>query len=279
MILIADSGATKTEWVVLNGNYSESKFFSTGINPYFIDFEGIKQVVEEEILPETKRFEISKIEFYGAGCSTKNKTEMVKLAFQEYFKNTQINIEHDILASARALCGNEKGIACILGTGSNACLYDGKQIVENLPSYGYLFGDEGSGAFMGKILLYNIFKNKISKNIVDKFYKKYNFSNEQILDNLYNKPKPNKFLASFSPFLTENIEHSEVVDIVRVSFQHFIDEQVKKYTNYKLYDISFVGSIAYHFSDILKEVVAKNQLKSGKILKSPMPGLIEYYLK
>jgi len=277
MILLADSGSTKTEWVSIENHKQKNHCFSSGINPYFIDKKGIIEIISNELLPHIGNDIPEKIFFYGSGCSTSTKKATIENALKYYFPNAEITIEHDLLAAARSLCQDKKGIACILGTGSNSCLYDGKDIIENVTSLGYFFGDEGSGGYLGKLLLNRYLRNELSTEITELFNIKYNLSVENILDSIYNKPKPNRFLASFSPFVLKHLDNIEIRELVKQNFVNFFNSQVCKYSDYQKYNVSFIGSIAYHFSDILKEIASQYNIKISAILQSPMSGLIDYH--
>lgn len=277
MQLIADSGSTKTDWVLFNNNKPEKRFHTPGINPYF---KSSKQI-SEELLPvfekECKSTSIEEVNFYGAGCSSPEKNKVVEDAIKNIYPSTKIFVNHDMLAAARALLGNKTGIACILGTGSNSCLYDGEKITENLFSLGYMFGDEGSGAHIGKTYIKKHLKKQTPIELKEAFEKKYAISDEDILTNIYQKPNPNKYLASFTYFLKENLEHPFVKNIIEFCFDEFIHEQVSKYTNYKSHPVSFVGSIAYNFKGILTDTLKKREITSGEIFQSPMENLIKYH--
>jgi len=200
MILIADSGATKTDWRLISGKKEICNVKTIGFNPYFIDTEDIINVLKDNLIPNLSEHIVQKIFFYGAGCSTPLKNDIIVKALQNLFKSAEINVEHDILGAARGLFGNSEGIACILGTGSNSCYYNGKTISESLPSFGFIYGDEGSGAQLGKYLVEAYMKHKLPEDLHTKFMEKYKFSLEDILTNTYKNPSPNRFLASFTTF-------------------------------------------------------------------------------
>lgn len=277
MILIADSGSTKTEWCLID-NAADRKIFNTiGINPYQMKADAIKEVLEKELNPYLYPEKINNIYFYGAGCSTNRKCQMIENVFQDYFFNSAIEVHHDLLGAARALCGNEPGIACILGTGSNSCLFNGHEIEENVVSLGYLLGDEGSGAHMGKLLLADYFHGLLPAELTAGFEQKYKPSVETVLDALYNQPRPSRFLASFAPFISENIQHPYMRNLVSGCFDEFFRINVSKYTNFKDTKVHFLGSIAYHFSELLFESAEKAGVKTNKILKSAIDGLIAFH--
>lgn len=279
MVLIADSGSTKTTWTLLENHRIVSTLQTAGMNPYFIDSETVEVILMADLVPNIQADFVKEIQFYGAGCSTENNNTMLKDAMQLFFRKAEIFIYHDILGAARALLGKEKGIACILGTGCNACYYDGEEVFSKVPSLGYLFGDEGAGSNLGKSFMEKYLKNKLPEEIRKEFEDEYSLSLEDILNALYNRPFPNRFLASFSEFIGPRQEYPFFRDLVKKSFQSFVDEQIRKYSDHKNLTISFVGSIAWIYKEILQETMAENQLHMGAILKSPMEGLIRFHLK
>jgi N-acetylglucosamine kinase-like BadF-type ATPase len=277
MILIADSGSTKTTWTLLENGMIKASILTPGMNPYFITSETAEAILKADLSPNLPADFVSKIFFYGAGCSTENNNRMLRDAMALFFRKARISIYHDILGAARALFGKEKGIACILGTGCNACYYDGEEVFSNVPSLGYLFGDEGAGSNLGKIFMEKYLKGKLPDELRKEFDARYHLSLEDILNALYNRPFPNRFLASFSEFIAPRKDHPFLHDLVKNSFNAFFEEQVKKYEGYEDRVISFVGSIAWHYQDILTEAAAGYKLNIGKILQSPMEGLIRFH--
>ena len=277
MILLADSGSTKTEWVVLEDFKISKRCFSMGINPYFNDTKGVIDIFENEVLAMMGKEVPTEIYFYGSGCSTPTKKATIENALRYFYPDSKIEIEHDLIASARALFHHRKGIACILGTGSNSCLYDGTSILENVTSLGYFFGDEGSGGYIGKLLLLKYLRKELSNETLQLFDRQYQLSVENILDAIYNKPKPNRFLASFSPFVLQNMHNPEIEAIARQNFNDFFNTQVCKYTDFQHQEVSFIGSVAHHYSTIIREVASEFEIKVGTILQSPTEGLIKYH--
>jgi glucosamine kinase len=278
MHLIADSGSTKTTWSLVEKGIVKKTVLTPGLNPYFHTSESVEAVLMADLIPEVVPDDIRRIHFYGAGCSTENKNALLKDAMRIFFRYTDIHIYHDILGAARALLGREKGIACILGTGCNSCYYDGETIIMKMPSLGYLFGDEGAGSNIGKRFMEKYLKDQLPAELKNDFDKEYNLTLEDILNSLYNRPSPNRFLASFSEFIAPRQSHPFLRDLVRSSLLAFFEEQVKKYDNYREVPVSFVGSIAHHYREILLEAAAENKVKVGKILQSPMEGLVEYHI-
>ncbi|MCX6248605.1 MAG: hypothetical protein NTW10_12850 [Bacteroidetes bacterium] len=277
MLLLADSGSTKTTWTLLEDNRVVSTVQTAGMNPYFITSETVEAILMADLVPNLPADFVKTIRFYGAGCSTENNNNMLRDAMQLFFRKASVSVYHDILGAARSLLGKDKGIACILGTGCNACYYDGEEVFSTVPSLGYLFGDEGAGSNLGKIFMENYLKKRLPEEISTQFDLQYGLSLEDILNAIYNRPFPNRFLASFSEFIAPRQDHPFFHDLVKKSFQSFLDEQIRKYRDHENLTISFVGSIAWHFRDILLETMTENRLHAGIILKSPMEGLIRFH--
>lgn len=275
-ILIADSGSTKAQWCLLNGN-KKKIIFTVGMSPYFINGEQIIKILNEEVWPEIKNTPPVKIFFYGTGCSNPGNVRIIKNCLKIVFPDAGISVNHDLMAAATALCGNEKGISCILGTGSNSCYYNGKKILKNSPGLGYVLGDEGSGAYLGKKVVQYFLYNTFDEDLMERFNKKYNTTAPEILDAVYKKPLPNRYLAGFALFLAENRGHYMVENIIEDGFNDFFFNHIYKYRESWTVPIHFVGSIAYGFKDVLKEMCQSYELKLGKVLKNPMEGLIKYH--
>jgi len=260
MILIADSGTTKTDWLLINN--SNNTFISTGgINAYYMSSEAIAGMLSNELVPYIPNKEILSVFYYGSGCSTKAKCEKIRVIIQEICPNAVIEVNHDMLAAARALCDTKPGIACILGTGSNSCVYDGHNITRQMVSLGYFFGDEGSGTHLGKLLITAYLRGELPAEISDKLNEEYNLSFEFVLDHIYNQATPNRFLSSFSPFIQKNCKHPYIQDLIAYSFNEFLKVGVFKFTGYEKMEVNFVGSVAYHYQDILMKVTQKNNIK------------------
>lgn len=277
MLLIADSGSTKTHWCVIDKN-GKKLIQTIGINPYQMNDIAIKEVLEKELYPYLSPSSIKDVHFYGAGCSTVQKCNLLDSVLHDFFSDARIDVHHDLLGAARALCGHEKGIACILGTGSNSCYYNGYEIVHNTVSLGFILGDEGSGAFLGKRLLRDFYQDQMPADVAMLFFNTFNPVLEQILDNIYNQPRPNRFLASFCPFIASNINHPYFHSLVSEAFDEFILKFVLKFEEAKYTKVHFLGSIAFYFSNILRESVAKAGLSTGRIYESPIQGLVDYHI-
>ena len=280
MILIADGGSTKTNWCLINEAGRKIHFNTEGYNPYFAKQDYIENSLRTTLPDNLDASKLEEVYYYGAGCSTDANKKIVSDAMQKVFVNAKINVDHDLLASCRALLGDEPGFAAILGTGTNTCLYDGKEITLNIDSLGYFLGDEGSGSYIGKRLLADYMKGFMPKGLSESFFIIYGLSNEDIFDNIYNKPLPNRFCASFSKFLydfkTVYPEYAE--DVVDTAFTAFFEKLVIKYPNYQKHLLNVVGSVGYSFRDRLSVVADKYEMGVGKIIRSPIDDLVEYHL-
>ena len=274
--LIADSGSTKCEWCLIN-NGKKKTILTQGISPYFLDTNQIIELLQKELLPKLKNVEIANIYFYGTGLSNVNNVKIVNAALKKLFKGAKIEINHDLLAAARALCGNKKGIACILGTGSNSCFFNGKKIVKNSPGLGYVLGDEGSGAYLGKKVLQYYLYQTFDEDLLSRFEKQFNTNKTEILDAVYKKPLANRYLATFNNFLVENRGHYMVENIIEDALNDFFFTHLPKYTESWTLPINFVGSVAHGYKDVLKELCNVYELELGIILKKPMEGLINFH--
>jgi N-acetylglucosamine kinase-like BadF-type ATPase len=274
--LICDSGSTKAEWCLLDGK--KKKIVTTqGLSPYFLNTQQIQQVIENELRPNIKNAVVAEVFFYGTGCSNPENVKSVKKAISNVFTKAKVAVDHDLMGAAKALCGRNKGIACILGTGSNSCYYNGKKIVKNSPGLGYVLGDEGSGAYLGKKVIQYFLYNTFDEDLMDRFNAKYDTNSVEILNNVYKQPLPNRYLASFVPFLIENRGHYMIENIIEDAFNDFFFNHVYKYRESWLMPINFVGSVAFGFKDVLKEMCSTYELQLGTVIKKPMDGLIKYH--
>lgn len=278
MILIADGGSTKTDWRLVNNDGIENnKIQTTGFNPYNIDTIGIQNILWSELQPYVDVNSVDKIYYYGTGCSTPTKVMTVETAIQNVFTDAKVYVEHDMLAAARAVCGKQAGITAILGTGANSCVFNGEEITQIYNSLGYFLGDEGSGAHLGKTLLYMYFHDELSPELKMLFEKEFPLTLENILDGIYNKPMPNRFLASFSTFFLNNKENEEVRNILENVFDKFYKYMVLCYPESKTLPVNFAGSIGYIYQEALKKVGEKIGVKTGNFVKDPIEALIEYH--
>ncbi|MDB4582234.1 ATPase [Draconibacterium sp.] len=276
MILIADSGSTKTSWVCTDGN--KKQFLQTkGINPFFRNSEDIFQELNNTNLASLSD-KVTAIHFYGAGIINEEKANVVILALSKLFPKATFDAQSDLLASAHATLGKTEGIACILGTGSNSCLYDGGKIIAHVPPLGFILGDEGSGSALGRKLVGDYLKGIMPNDLKATFKNKFDFNYAEYLERVYKKEKPNKFLASFVPFLTENLEQEYSHNLINQAFEEFVQRNILQYDGFEKMKISFVGSIAFYFREQLELVLTKNKLKLGVIMKEPLEGLLRYHL-
>lgn len=275
MILIADSGSTKTDWCVVKNGESILRFKTRGMNPFFQTEEEIGKEIEAGLLPSLKGFEPSAIYFYGAGCAFPEKNDMIRRAVNRYL-SVPVEVGSDLLAAARALCGDQPGIACIMGTGSNSCYYDGREIVKNVSPLGFILGDEGSGAVLGKLLIGDVLKDQLPPALKDQFLTQYELTPALIMDKVYRQPFPNRFLAGFSPFIREHLDEPAIWELVTRSFLAFFTRNVKQY-DYFEQPVHLVGSVAWYYQDVLKEIAFDLGIRLGTIARSPMEGLIAYH--
>lgn len=274
--LIADSGATKAEWCILKGRKSET-IFTQGISPYFLNAEEIQQILSTELKPSLNKTDVDEIYYYGTGCANPMNAKTVETALRGVFRNARVEVDHDLMGAARALCGSAKGVACILGTGSNSCYYNGKKIVKNSPGLGYVLGDEGSGAYLGKKVLQYFLYNTFDEDLRARFDAKYVTSASEILNSVYKEPLANRYLSSFTLFLAENRGHYMIENIIEDGLNDFFFTHICKYRESWTLPVHFVGGVAFGFKDVLQELCNSYELEPGKILKNPMEGLVEYH--
>lgn len=276
MKLIADSGSTKTAWKLLGDSGEVKNIKTSGINPFFRIEGDIFQELSQFLLPETGT-DIQEIFFYGAGIINVEKGDIVKRALSKIYSKAKIETHSDVLGAARALFGNTAGIACILGTGSNVCLYDGEKITGGISPLGFILGDEGSGAVMGRKLLGDYFKEVMPASLRQEFSLKYNLTREEALNRVYRTEKPNQFLAEFVPFLSEHGNSAYCQQFVQQNFMEFFERNVSKLPDYTKYPIGFIGSVAFYFSQILNNTASYFGYEETTIIKEPIDGLEKYH--
>lgn len=277
MILIADSGSTKTTWWLTGQESSPRLIHTEGMNPYFQSEENINKTFHG-LMPQldVDSRNIKAVYFYGAGC-TSEKAGIVRHIIGRHFPAATIDVNTDLLAAARSVCGREAGIACIIGTGSNSCFYDGNTIAENIPSLGYILGDEGSGAYLGRQLVSDLLKGMIPNELKEKFLDQYGLTTAIVIEKVYRQPFPNRFLAGLSPFLADNLHEPVIKQLVYDAFKSFFIRNLMNY-DYKNHQAGFVGSIAFRYKEILEEVATDHGVTISKIVQSPMDGLIAYHI-
>lgn len=275
MYIIADSGSTKTEWCVLGDDGHCEVHHTSGINPVFLTREHIQELLVKEF--DGRREGIKQVTFYGAGCAFEEKIRYVREVLMDFFGTPEVQVESDLLGAARSLCGRKPGIACILGTGSNSCFYDGEKIAANVPSLGYILGDEGSGGALGKRLIADVLKGVLPQAIRDLFFKEYGYSYEELIDRVYRQPLPNRFMAGMTGFLRKYIHIPAVEQLVLDAFEGFVLRNILQYEAARCYPVSFTGGIAYHFREQLEMVLKRNGLVLGTVSRAPMNGLVDYH--
>lgn len=275
-ILIADSGATKAEWCLI-GQGKRKTVITQGISPYFLNTEQITALLETELKPKLKKENITDIFYYGTGCANPVNARSVKKALVKVFPGAKADVNHDLMAAARSLCGRNKGIACILGTGSNSCYYDGKKIVKNSPGLGYVLGDEGSGAYLGKKVIQYYLYGTFDDELRGRFDLTYTTTTAEILENVYKKPLPNRYLAGFAKFLAENRGHYMIENIIEDGLNDFFFNHLCKYREIWTLPVHFTGSVAFGFKDVLQQLCDSYEFEMGKVIKAPMEGLIDYH--
>ena len=275
MILIADSGSTKTDWCVSDKGKQIQRISTKGMNPYFQSEEEIGEEIRLSLLPKLQTNTFDALYFYGAGCLPE-KIPSMRNVLSKCLDVKTIDVDSDMLGAARGVIGRNSGIVCIMGTGSNSCYYNGEKIVSSVSSLGFILGDEGSGAVLGKLLVGDLLKNQLPEGLKEKFLKEFDLTPGMIIERVYRQPFPNRFLASLSPFLKRNIEMPEIRALVLNAFRAFLDRNVKQY-DYQQYKVHFVGSIAYYYKEILEEAILESGMQSGAIMQQPMDGLVGYH--
>ncbi|MEO6522855.1 MAG: N-acetylglucosamine kinase [Mucilaginibacter sp.] len=280
MIIIADGGSTKTNWCLVTDEQKKIYFNTEGYNPYFVSEAYIINSLKEGLPTDLQIDKITEVNYYGAGCSVDDKKKIVQGAMQAVFTNAKVNIGHDLLAAARAVLGTNEGFAAILGTGTNTCLYNGKEITHNIDSLAYILGDEGSGCYIGKKLLGDYVRGYMPEAVRELFWETYKLTPDEVIDIVYTKPLANRFCAGFSKFVydnTVNIEYSR--NLVKSSFNDFFRNLVTHYPDYQKYTFNCIGSVGYNFRNVLEEVVKENGMTMGNIIRSPIDNLVKYHME
>lgn len=275
-ILIADSGATKCEWCYIDGK-KKTTIMTQGISPYFLNIPEMESILLNELVPSLKKKVPDQIFYYGTGCAAPENAAMVKKAIKKVFTASEIHVTHDLMGAARATCGDGKGICCILGTGSNSCYFNGKKIVKNSPGLGFILGDEGSGAYLGKKVVQYFLYNTFDEELMYRFNETYKTDKVEILDHVYRGPFPNRYLAEFTKFLAANRGHFMIENIIEDGLNDFFFQHLNKYNESWKNPIHFVGGVAHGFQDVIKDLCESYEFELGSILKNPMEGLVTYH--
>jgi len=278
-ILIAESGATKTDWCILKTGKKPVFFRTSGINPYLQSNDEITTLLKNELPWDKSVYDPDMVSYYGTGAGSKEKQKIMKGVLQKYFHVKNVEVEGDLLAAARSLCGDKKGIVCILGTGSNSCYYNGKKIQEQKPSLGYIAGDEGSGNHLGKRVLQYYAYGTFDTELKMAFEQKFGNNIPEILNRLYSEPFPNRYLATFVTLLKDNRGHFMVENIIEDCLNDFFHHHILKYRQSWNLPLHFTGSVSYEFRDVLLSLCNQYELELGKIEASPLEGLLKYYKK
>lgn len=278
MKLIADSGSTKTDWVCINADNSIQpvEAHTVGLNPFHMSDDEFRQVLVRDLLTQLGDVEVTDVYFYGSGVRPEVEERVTGLLREAFPAAQNIEAHSDMLGAARALCGRTSGIACILGTGANSCVYDGQKIVHNTPALGYIIGDEGSGAVLGKHLIHDIYTGVLSQRVRNMFEQETKLKLSDIIDKVYRQPQPNRFLASFSEFIHRHLDDDGIREMVYSAFSDFVNLHLSRYGRPEL-PVSFVGSIAWYYQAQLSLVLQTLGYHVGTILKSPLEGLITYH--
>jgi len=276
-MLVADSGSTKTEWCLVTAGGEKTSCFTDGLNPYYHTPESIEAILREKLIPEIGTDSVPEIHFYGAGCTGDDRSVMLGGVLKKVFGAALVEVQSDVLGAVRAVCGHKRGIAGILGTGANTCLYDGEKIIDNVPVLGFILGDEGSAGYFGRKLLQGYFYREMPGDLKSEMEKKYDMNRSTILENVYKKEHPNRYVAGFARFAGEHASHPYIKSIMRVGFTEAVERHILKYEGAKQIQVGFVGSVAYFHSDLLRSILLEKGLQPGLIIKNPMQNLILYH--
>jgi glucosamine kinase len=279
MILIAESGSTKTDWVLVGQNNNLSYFKTMGFNPFFHASEFIAQEIKSNSDLNASSSKVTRVYFYGAGCSSKNMSSIIQKGLKQVFNNADISVDHDLLACAYATYEGEPSISCILGTGSNSCYFDGENLIEEVPAIAYVLGDEGSGSYYGKKLLRDYLYNLLPVNIKEELETQLGISKSIIFENVYMKPYANVYLASFMKFINTQYHTDYVVNMIEHGMEEFIKIHVCCYPNYKNVKTHFIGSISKIFERELRKAAELHGVKLGNIVRKPVDNLVHYHLR
>ncbi len=278
MIVVADGGSTKTDWRIIDRNGDRLHRSTNGFNPFFVNAETITAELQQHLATEFPVQRAKKVFFYGAGCYDFVRCAVIEKGLKPVFTDATIHVESDMMAAARATCNSKPGIACILGTGSNSCLFDGEKIIDQIPTLGYLLGDEGSGSHLGKLLIQSYFYRELPKKLAIDFEKKYPHKKQEIIELTNDRQRANVFLASLATFISEHIAEPQMQGLVYRSFSELISRHVKKYEGHFTLPVHFTGSVAFHFKEILHLVLKDQLLRPGKVIQKPIDNLVEYHL-
>ncbi len=278
MILVADSGSSKTNWRLFDNKHGIRSVQTFGLNPYFVDAAGVTKVIDKDLLPYLDPRDVKEVYFYGSGCCDSDKIRTIEYPLRDIFRGADVTVESDLLGTARALCGNHEGLVGILGTGSNSSIYDGASFPAHINSLGFILGDEGSGAVLGKQLLKHYFEYKMPKELSDDFTHRYPLSLDKALTRIYREPFPNRFLSSFAPFASLHTNHPWMQTLLLQHFEEFFIHMVTIYQNYQRYGLYLSGSVAFAFKDMIETLADKFGIRLQKVIQQPIDYLLQYHL-
>lgn len=278
MHFIVESGSTKSDWVLVDSKNNQSFYSTMGFNPYFHSSELIENELKKHVDILAVADEILGVYFYGAGCSSDEMNKIVEIGLQRIFKNASVLVNHDLLACAYATYSGKPGISCIIGTGSNSCLFDGEELSEVVPALGYILGDEGSGSYFGKQLLSNFLYHKLPANVEADFIATYKLDKDQIVNHVYREPNANVYIASFMPFIAKHKEEAFFSEMVYQGFKKFMEVHVCCYPNFEETEVHFVGSLSKIFEAELNQAASELGISITSIIQKPVSGLVNYHL-
>jgi N-acetylglucosamine kinase-like BadF-type ATPase len=279
MFFVVESGSTKSDWVLIENKNNQSFYSTMGFNPYFHSSDRIESELRSNSDIMKVADSIRGVYFYGAGCSSSELNQIVEIGLSRIFPNAEIQVEHDLLACAYSTYSGNPVISCIIGTGSNSCYFDGKNVSEEIPALGYILGDEGSGSFFGKQLISNFLYKRLPREISDDFIQTYNLGKDELIDRVYMRENANVFIASFMPFIAKHKSHEYIKKMVRDGFKRFLEIHVSCYRNYREVEVNFVGSISEIFEEQLREAAIEFGIQIGRIIRRPVDSLVNYHLK
>ncbi|MDP2424698.1 MAG: ATPase [Bacteroidales bacterium] len=279
MIIVADSGSTKTDWRIYDKKHGIRQLQTIGMNPYFLNSDKVTEVLEKDLLPYLNPKNVGEVYFYGSGCTLSEKVREIEYPLSDLFTEATIAVESDLLGTARALCGNSAGLIGILGTGSNSCIYDGRYITKQINSLGYVLGDEGSGAILGRSLVKAFFENKLPVDLEKDFFEKHPVSLSRTLDMIYRQSFPNMFLASFAPFAFQHKTNPWMKELLNSHFEAFFTHMVTVYEDYRQFTLHLSGSIAHYFGEFVEEAAKNHRIALGRIIIQPVDDILNYHIQ
>lgn len=279
MLLVCDSGSTKADWLVADNGKVIDSFNTMGFNPFFHNANTVMEQLSKCVEALRYKSSVAKVFFFGAGCSSKSRNEIIASGLRSFFSGATVVVDHDMLGAALASCNSNAGLVCILGTGSNIAYYDGKELSETRHGLGYIMGDENSGSYYGRKLISYFLYRVMPEDLRKEFFNKYGMTKEVMHDHVYGQPNVNVYLASFAKFLSDYKTHPWIEKLVYKGMNEFFETHIAAYPEYKTAPVHFIGSIAFHFSETLQTVAKESGFTVGKILVRPVDDLMKYFLE